>query len=248
MIIRESKLRLRTIRLIRSRENMEKMKKQASQTPSLLEIYFNEFGTLARDPLCPEIRAWNTGNLHDLWVIAGRMDSRAPVPFWAIVWPGARALARYILDNKKDFKGLRVLDAGTGSGIAAVAAAKAGARATGMDVDPLAVEMAERTARANRVRCEFIRGDAVDLDDDALSEYDMVIAGDVFYEERFAGQAIRLLRSAARLGLKNLAADVGRTFRPQTGFKLIRTMRIPVFREIEGIEYRDTNIISLEKE
>lgn len=220
----------------------------AAMTSPIVTEYMRQFGKLSPDPLCPELRAWNTARLHDLWVLTGGNDGRAPIPFWGIVWPGARALARYILDNSVDFAGRRVLDIGTGSGIAAIAAAKAGADVTGMDVDPAAIEMAVKTARANRVTCRWIAGDALRITDDDLSCYDVIIAGDVFYEERFAEGITGVLRNARRAGLRNIAADVGRTFRPRTGVRVLCSMRIPVYREIEGIDYRDTNIITLAAE
>jgi predicted dehydrogenase len=129
-----------------------------------------------------------------------------------------------------------------------IAAAKAGADVTGMDVDPAAIEMAVKTARANRVTCRWIAGDALRITDDDLSCYDVIIAGDVFYEERFAEGITGVLRNARRAGLRNIAADVGRTFRPRTGVRVLCSMRIPVYREIEGIDYRDTNIITLAAE
>jgi len=47
--------------------------------------------------------------------------------FWVFCWASGHAMARYILDNKQIIHGKRVLDFGCGSGVAAIAAAKAGA-------------------------------------------------------------------------------------------------------------------------
>jgi ribosomal protein L11 methyltransferase len=62
--------------------------------------------------------------------------------------------------------GDRVLDLGSGSGIVAIAAAVLGAaRATGIEVDPEANEVAARNAERNGVadRVTFLEGDAADL-------------------------------------------------------------------------------------
>ncbi|NWM20010.1 methyltransferase, partial [Escherichia coli] len=48
-------------------------------------------------------------------------------PYWAYYWLGGLALARFVLDRPETVAGKRVLDLGTGSGLVAIAAAKAGA-------------------------------------------------------------------------------------------------------------------------
>src|SRR5712691_44431 len=68
-----------------------------------------------------------------LWDASG-LD--AP-PFWAFPWAGGQALARYVLDNPQVVRGRRVLDVASGSGLVAIAAAKAGAASvTATDIDP----------------------------------------------------------------------------------------------------------------
>ncbi len=62
--------------------------------------------------------------------------------------------------------GIRVLDLGSGSGILAIAAAKLGAHsATGIEIDPEAMPVAERNAERNLVagRVTFLLGDAATL-------------------------------------------------------------------------------------
>jgi hypothetical protein len=50
-------------------------------------------------------------------------------PYWAYAWPGGLALAHHLIANPNLATGRSVLDLGTGSGLVAIAAAKAGARA-----------------------------------------------------------------------------------------------------------------------
>ena len=60
-----------------------------------------------------------------------------PPPYWAFAWAGGQALARYVLDNPAIVAGKRVLDFGAGSGLVALAAAKAGAaHVLAADIDP----------------------------------------------------------------------------------------------------------------
>ncbi len=53
----------------------------------------------------------------------------------------------------------RALDLGTGTGILAIAAARAGARAVGVDNDPIAVRVARENAALNGVACSFAVAD-----------------------------------------------------------------------------------------
>ena len=153
----------------------------------LLSDYLERFGSLEPDPLCPELRTWNTRDFNGLWKRARALDDSAPVPYWGIVWPGGRGMARFILDNGKLFRKKRVLDVGTGSGITAAAAALAGATVTGIDIDPAAVELAALTAGANGVSCVFRRSGVDDITDEALKDFDIIIAGDIFNVKEFAG-------------------------------------------------------------
>src|SRR5213078_3309854 len=66
--------------------------------------------------------------------------------------------------------GTRVLDVATGSGNAAIAAARLGCRVTGADYVPALLERGRERAAAERLDIEFVEGDAEALpfDDDAF--------------------------------------------------------------------------------
>jgi ribosomal protein L11 methyltransferase len=69
--------------------------------------------------------------------------------------------------------GSTFLDVGTGSGILGIAAAKLGAKVSGCDTDPLAVESAIRNSRLNGVKFEKLWLGSVDQ---APGQYDVVAA------------------------------------------------------------------------
>src|SRR5262245_49148555 len=89
---------------------------------------------LKNPPLVPEISLLLAAEVMNLWgetealAAANASGLRSlPPPYWAFAWPGGQALSRYILDNPQDVRGRTVLDFGSGSGLVAIAAAKAGA-------------------------------------------------------------------------------------------------------------------------
>src|SRR2546425_7304278 len=73
-----------------------------------------------------------------------------PPPFWAFAWAGGQALARYVLDHAELVRGRTVFDLASGSGLVAIAAARAGAAAvTANEIDRFATEAIALNADAN---------------------------------------------------------------------------------------------------
>lgn len=132
----------------------------------------------------------------------------AHTPYWAFCWAAGHALAAFLLDNPELCRGKRVVDVGAGSGVAAVAAALAGAReAVACDTDADALEAVRANARLNGVDVV----PCVSLEDVAET-LDLVLASDVFYDrenrpllERFPGMARGVLVADARVPIENEA-------------------------------------------
>src|SRR5215472_13500549 len=92
-------------------------------------------------PLAPEIRLYQADEPIGLWERTEQAAGRTGLdpPFWAFAWPGGQALARYLLDHPEAVRGRHAIDIASGSGLVAIAAARAGAAAvTAYDIDPLA--------------------------------------------------------------------------------------------------------------
>src|ERR1700722_17410419 len=109
---------------------------------------------LLSPPLTPEIKLRLADEAVPIWQKTedelGALG--LPPPFWAFAWAGGQALARYTLDNPTLLQGKRVLDFASGSGLIAIAAAKAGAaEVEGSDIDAFAVAAIEINAAANGV-------------------------------------------------------------------------------------------------
>lgn len=161
--------------------------------------------------LCPELRLHLVTARCALWrADEAELAARGiPEPYWAFAWPGGQALARYLLDRPGRLAGRSILDFGTGSGIAAIAAARAGAaRVVAADVDPLALVATELNAEANAVRLETCQRDLIGLDEG----WDVVLAADMCYERELSTRTITWLSRLALRGAEILAADPGRGF------------------------------------
>ncbi|HYP38015.1 MAG TPA: 50S ribosomal protein L11 methyltransferase, partial [Stellaceae bacterium] len=80
-------------------------------------------------PLVPEISLYLATEITPIWQPTEDTLARCalPPPFWAFAWAGGQALARFLLDHPEQVAGRSVLDFAAGSGLVAIAAAKAGA-------------------------------------------------------------------------------------------------------------------------
>ena len=162
---------------------------------------------LTRAPLVPEVKLFLAEDPTILWArLAAGVEGHVPAPFWASAWGGGQAIARYVLDHPETVAGKRELDLASGSGIVAIAAALAGARrVTANDVDPGAAVAIRANAHANAVAVEPLVADI--LDDDP--EDDVVLAGDVLYDDALAPRFLSFLERAARRATV-LVGDPGR--------------------------------------
>ena len=155
-------------------------------------------------PFVPEVRLHVGGEAMPLWEAAALADPRLPVPppYWAWPWAGGQVLARYVLDHPGLVHGRRVADIGAGGGVVAIAAALAGAaEVTAVDIEPYAIEAARLNAAANGVTLMLQETDPIGSDDG----WDVVLAGDVWYESELADRMGPWLRALA--GARGAGAD-----------------------------------------
>ena len=193
-------------------------------------------------PFVPEIRLLTAAEPFGLWDLTER---DAP-PFWAFPWAGGQALARYVLDHPEIVCGRRVLDAASGSGLVAIAAAKAGAASvTACDVDPNAVAAIGINAGANDAAAVAARVLDLDLAAGDPSGAQVVLAADVFYQREFAELALRFLRGAARSGAEVFVADPGRAFLPASALTSIASYEVPVLAVLEDKPVKTVTVYRL---
>jgi predicted nicotinamide N-methyase len=192
-------------------------------------------------PQVEEIRLHLADDVLGLWQRAeDEFGADQPPPFWAFAWPGGQALARYVLDHPGLVAGRRVLDLGSGSGLVAIAAARAGAAAVAAsEVDPLAVAAIGLNAQANGVGGLTVTGDV--LDGDAAGS-DLVLAGDVWYSRPLAERVLGFLDRAAARGASVLAGDIGRAFLPRDRFRVLDARDVPVMGDLEDCAVKRTMV------
>lgn len=184
-------------------------------------------------PLAPEISLYTATELTPLWrATSAELEGWDPSPYWAFPWVGGQALARFLLDRPEVVRGKGVFDFAAGSGLGAIAAMKAGAaRAVAADLDPVCQAAVHLNAGLNGVEVGYRAGDAIG---DRLEGFEVVLAGDVFYERPLAERALLWFRDLARLGVRVLAGDPGRLYSPQQGMRDLASYDVPTTPEIES--------------
>lgn len=196
---------------------------------------------LAPVPFVPELVLRQADEPIALWERTEAGGVQRPPPFWAFAWAGGQALARHVLDEPDLVAGRDVLDLATGSGLVAIAAARAGAgTVTANDIDPLALAAAAENAAANGVTVRFVEGDLLRTDD----RYAVVLAGDVFYSREMSGRVLPYLRRAAARGSLVLVGDPGRAYLP-AGLIRRASYDVPVPEALESVPVRRTTVWQL---
>ena len=142
-----------------------------------VEGFVSAHTRIASPVLCPEILLHVADDMESLWAHQESVVGRTglPPPFWCLPWVGGQALARYTLDHPMLVRNQSVLDVGSGSGICAIAAAKAGAHSVAAyDVDAFSRDVLAMNARINHVHIDPLCDDVIGVS----SRWDVVLVGD----------------------------------------------------------------------
>jgi predicted nicotinamide N-methyase len=152
-------------------------------------------------------------------------------PFWAFAWPGGQVLARYVLDHPETVSGKRVLDFGCGGAVEGIAAMRSGASSVvANDIDPRALVAVALNAQLNGVSVQL---SADDLRGRVDGAFDVLLAGDMLYEEQLATSVIPWLQALACAGVWVLVGDAGRLPLP-TAFEVLAEYDAPHDGDIRG--------------
>ena len=197
-------------------------------------------------PLVAEISLYLADEAVPLWQKTEEQlnEEGLPPPFWAFAWAGGQALARYVLDHADCVRGKHVLDLASGSGLVAIAAMKAGAReVTAADIDAFSLEAVKLNAEANEVELVRLADDLLNLR--TFEQWDVVLAGDIFYERETADRALAFVSRQASRGATVLIGDPGRGYLPKERLAKLAEYSVPVTRELEDNEIKRTAVWTL---
>jgi SAM-dependent methyltransferase len=194
----------------------------------------------------PEIKLFirNDHYLHEM-LMQELNDEFVAYPEWANVWSGGKALARYILDNPELFAGKTVMDYCSGSGVAGIAAALAGAtKVTCVDIDPYALQAIKLNAKANKVELQVSKTPV---------EADIILVGCPSFKTldgTFPDDQLELIKSYGNsyLGYKILRDEYTKGFFDSGEFEIITRKMVPAEIQVEGRSTRDVILMSYIKQ
>ena len=196
---------------------------------------------LLRPPLAPELRLHLADEAVALWRKTEEELGQIGLqpPFWAFAWAGGQALAAFLAERPETAAGRHVLDFASGSGLVAIAAAKAGAaRVEASEIDDFALTAIEINARENGVAIERRAGDLVGRDDG----WEVVLAGDISYQREMAEAATAWLQRLAARGADIWIGDPGRAYLALDRLEQMAEYSVPVTRALEDADVKRTGV------
>ena len=174
---------------------------------------------LAPVPGIPEIHLHKALPSSGLGRLAAQDEHGFGSPYWAYYWAGGLALARYVLDHPHIVAGRRVLDLGAGSGLVAIAAAKAGASTViAAEVDAYALAALGLNVAHNGVSVSVMQGDLTGGWPPAV---DVVLVGDLFYDCDLAERVTAFLDQCLAAGISVFIGDPWRAWFPRARLRLL---------------------------
>jgi predicted nicotinamide N-methyase len=138
------------------------------------------------------------------------------IPYYAILWPAAHGLARYLWDHRAELRGgTRVIELGCGLGLPSILAARLGARVLATDFHPDTGAWLLHNAALNKVALEYQELDwnaflKPASQPDRLQPKNLVFGSDLLYEKRHIPALACAIDALCAPGGSAVIADPGR--------------------------------------
>jgi predicted nicotinamide N-methyase len=131
-------------------------------------------------------------------------------PYWAEIWPSSIALSEYVLENKDEFSGRKILELGCGLGLVGIVLTSIGSDVVFTDHDSYALQFTQENFYRN-----FKRPASVELldwrDPGGRQSFDIIVAADIIYEKRWLEPVLNVLDKKLATDGKAYIADPDRT-------------------------------------
>lgn len=206
--------------------------------------FIRENTRIMTPPHVPEVTLHLADDAVALWTMTEDQlgEIGLPPPFWAFAWAGGQALARHVLDHPEIVAGKSVMDVASGSGLVAIAAMKAGAKAAiAADIDAFAAHACSLNAALNHVAVEAVTASPVG----APTPVDVVLVGDLFYDADLSVALLAWLTDLHQAGKTVLIGDPGRAYLPKDRLMKVAEYSVPTTRALEDAEVKRTGVWKL---
>lgn len=193
----------------------------------------------------PDMWAWQADSELSLWqALEAACGVVVDAPFFCVAWPGAQALAWALREGLVQVRGRRVVDVGCGSGVAGVAAARAGARQVLVaDIDAHAVRSACILGVRHGVEVAPLVTDVL-AQPELVQDGDVAVCADLIYNSEQATRFASVLAQWRARGVEVLVADSGRPFFDAQRFGLdeVGALEVRVAASVDGRHVRTARV------
>jgi predicted nicotinamide N-methyase len=176
----------------------------------------------------------NVETLYDWYVNIQRKPDADPS--WAVVWPTAVTLANHLLTNPELVRGKRVVELGSGLGLAGLTAALQGATEVMLtDREPFALHCGMSTAALHPRIMPQVRAAVLDWNDEEIAanlrnSFHVILASDVLYDRECIEAFVNICtKVAAPTGACVLLTDPSKERAPRA-----RQMLRDALRQVKG--------------
>lgn len=129
-------------------------------------------------------------------------------PIFGLVWPAGLILAEIMSEYAVDR--LRVLELGSGLGLASLIASQRGAVMTASDYHPLAQAFMDENARLNNMHTVAFEACNWHVPQTELGVFDLIIGSDILYEPNHAQLLVAFIHAHAKPTTKIMMVDANR--------------------------------------